>query len=478
MNAEISLFKTTRALRQAWESTHFMSWGLAAVLAVVALSAALIFGLKRGTNTPAGASQNTALNASAPIDHSKYPSIVLGMGCFWGAEKRMQELAGVLDVEAGYAGGDNPNPSYDNPNDAIPRDGYKGKSHAEVVRVYYDPQKTSLEQVLAQFWQSHNPTQGNRQGNDVGENYRSAIYFQTGEERDLAMKTQAIYQQNLKDGGNDKTITTEIEPLRNYKNAEDYHQDYLLKNPQGYCGLGGTGIAYHDSNMTLISAPNSAASSSDADPMLMSWDNVKLNEQEQLIAFEAAECAYCKRFNAEIGDKWQNPTSLVKTHLTKLPDGWTFKEELFATPTIVYFKNKTEVARFTGYTDAQKFWKWWGFQSLTDKQKKIAYSKGTEMPFTGGLLDEKRSGTYVDPVTGVPLFRSDTKFNSGTGWPSFFDPLPNAVILKPEADGRTEVISASSGVHLGHVFDDGPPPTNKRFCINSEILKFVPNAGQ
>lgn len=379
------------------------------------------------TQKPSTGNPNAAhLNAATPIDTSQYPSIVLGMGCFWGAEKRMLEVNGVVNVEAGYAGGDDPNPRYDRPNDAIPRDGYKGKSHAEVVRVYYDPQKTSLEQVLAQFWQSHNPTQGNRQGNDIGASYRSAVYYQTAAERDLALKTQAIYQKNLKDGGYNKTITTEIEPVRHYKKAEEYHQDYLLKNPQGYCGLGGVGIAYHDSNMTLISAQNTqnAQAASSANAPLMSWGAVQLSDQAQLIAFEADYCAYCKQFNAEIANQWQHPTPLLKTHLTQLPKGWTLKEALFATPTIVYFKNKTEVARFTGYTDAQAFWQWWGYHSLTDAQKRIAYNKGTEKPFTGGLLDEKRSGTYVDPVTGVALFRSDTKFNSGTGWPSFLTDCP------------------------------------------------------
>ena len=448
--------------------------GLSIVLAAFAL---FMLSTKKSNPSPTGSTSSNAY-VPAQIDHSQYPSIVLGMGCFWGAEKRMHELAGVVDVVAGYAGGDDPNPSYNRPNDAIPKGNYRGKSHAEVVRVYYDPTKTSLEQVLAQFWQSHNPTQGNRQGNDIGESYRSAIYYQTETEHDLALKTLAIYQKNLKDAGHDKTITTEIEPLRNYKNAETYHQDYLLKNPQGYCGLGGVGVAYFDANMPQNSAQNMPSNMSQSDELVMSWDKVQLNETEQLIAFEAADCAYCKKFNAEIASQWQHPTSLLKTHLTKLPAGWTFKEELFATPTIVYFKNKVEVSRFTGYTDAQKFWQWWGYQSLTDKQKQIAYGKGTEVPFTGGLLDEKRAGTYIDPVTGAALFRSDAKFNSGTGWPSFFDPLPNAVVLKPEADGRTEVISASSGIHLGHVFNDGPPPTHKRFCINSEILKFVPNPVQ
>ena len=465
--------KSTKSAKSVRGVSQYMVY--AVLTALVLLLALFIWRTQKSSE--GNPNPNIAyLNAATPIDTSQYPSIVLGMGCFWGAEKRMFEVNGVVNVEAGYAGGDDPNPRYDRPNDAIPRDGYKGKSHAEVVRVYYDPQKTSLEQVLAQFWQSHDPTQGNRQGNDVGENYRSAIYYATGNERDLALKTQAIYQQNLKEGGHNAAITTEIEPLRHYKPAEDYHQDYLLKNPNGYCGLGGVGIAYADANMPSLPSPSAKGAGTDAS--LLSWDNVALNSNEQLIAFEATDCAYCKKFNSEIGNQWQHPTPLVKTHLTQLPKGWTLKEALFATPTIVYFKNKTEVARFTGYTNAQAFWQWWGFQSLTDKQKQIAYNKGTERPFTGGLLDEKRSGTYVDPVTGVALFRSDTKFNSGTGWPSFFDPLPSAVILKPEADGRTEVISASSGIHLGHVFDDGPPPTHKRFCINSEILKFVPNAGQ
>ena len=145
----------------------------------------------------AGKNANPSLNKAA-VD-SNTPFIVLGMGCFWGAEKRMKALSGVLDVEAGYAGGDVSNPSYQTLHDIEEsiieesiNEGKAIKNHAEVVKVYYDPKQTSLQQVLIQFWENHNPTQGNRQGNDIGSNYRSAVFYRTDEERQLAEKTRAI----------------------------------------------------------------------------------------------------------------------------------------------------------------------------------------------------------------------------------------------------------------------------------------------
>jgi peptide methionine sulfoxide reductase msrA/msrB len=148
----------------------------------------------------------------------------------------------------------------------------------------------------------------------------------------------------------------------------------------------------------------------------------------------------------------------------------------------VLFENGKEVSRYTGYGGGdearQRYWKWLGFHLLTPAQQKIAFEQGTERPGTGSNLDEKRPGTFVDPISGAPLFRSDTKFESGTGWPSFFNPVPGAIV--EVADNtlgmrRVEVRSASSGIHLGHVFNDGPPPTGKRYCINGNVLKFVPD---
>ena len=142
------------------------------------------------------------------------------------------------------------------------------------------------------------------------------------------------------------------------------------------------------------------------------------------------------------------------------------------------FEEGREVSRFTGYTgDQRRFWKWLGFRLLEPEQRNIAFGNGTEPAFTGSHLDETGPGTFVDPITGAALFRSDTKFNSGTGWPSFFDPVEGAspsIPTTPTACEGVEVRSASSGIHLGHVFNDGPPPTHKRYCINGNVLKFVP----
>ncbi len=168
-------------------------------------------------------------------------SIVLGMGCFWGAEKRMSTLPGVVDVVSGYAGGNYANPSY---REVIYSE-YKAsvKNHAEVVKIVFDPAIISVERVLIGFWQSHNPTQGDRQGNDRGSQYRSAIYFNSKTDGDAARRTRDVYQRALNAAGYGP-ITTEIAPLDKFYTAEEYHQDYLVKNPNGYCGLGGTGVRY------------------------------------------------------------------------------------------------------------------------------------------------------------------------------------------------------------------------------------------
>ncbi len=159
---------------------------------------------------------------------------VFGLGCFWGAERKFWELDGVFTTSVGYAGGLTPNPDY--------REVCSGKTgHAEVVQVVFDPSVISYEALLKVFWESHDPTQGMRQGNDIGTQYRSAVYTLDDSQQVAARRSLSAYQAELERAGYGR-ITTEISPLDTYYFAEDYHQQYLAKNPGGYCGLGGTGV--------------------------------------------------------------------------------------------------------------------------------------------------------------------------------------------------------------------------------------------
>jgi peptide-methionine (S)-S-oxide reductase len=159
---------------------------------------------------------------------------LFGLGCFWGAEKKFWQLPGVYTTAVGYAAGVTPNPTY--------REVCSGMTgHSEVVLVVFDPKRISYEDLLKTFWESHNPTQGMRQGNDVGTQYRSGIYYYDDQQRAAAERSRDDYQRALASGGYG-AITTEILPAPEFYYAEDYHQQYLSKNPDGYCGLGGTGV--------------------------------------------------------------------------------------------------------------------------------------------------------------------------------------------------------------------------------------------
>ena len=160
---------------------------------------------------------------------------VFGLGCFWGAEKVFWTLPGVFTTAVGYAGGYTPNPTYEEVCSGL-------TGHAEVVLVVFDPQKTRYETLLKTFWESHDPTQGMRQGNDVGTQYRSAIYVASPQQRAQAEASRDAYQHALSQARYGR-ITTEIAEAPEFYYAEDYHQQYLAKNPRGYCGLGGTGVA-------------------------------------------------------------------------------------------------------------------------------------------------------------------------------------------------------------------------------------------
>ena len=160
---------------------------------------------------------------------------VFAMGCFWGVERLFWQRPGVYTTAVGYAGGHTPNPSYD--------EVCSGRTgHAEVALVVFDPQRIDYPSLLRMFWEGHDPTQGMRQGNDRGTQYRSAIYTFGDSQAEAALASRDRYQQQLSDAGH-SAITTAIEPAREFYYAEDYHQQYLDKNPGGYCGLGGTGVS-------------------------------------------------------------------------------------------------------------------------------------------------------------------------------------------------------------------------------------------
>ncbi|MEH2265344.1 peptide-methionine (S)-S-oxide reductase MsrA [Nostoc sp.] len=205
------------------------------------------FGKKSVIPTPEEALSGRAQSMSVPATHyvNKNPlkapfpdgleKVIFGLGCFWGAERKFWQLKGVYTTAAGYAAGFTPNPTYE--------EVCSGRTgHNEVVLVVFDPKVISYSELLKVFWESHNPTQGMRQGNDAGTQYRSGIYVYSESQKQLAEASREAYQQALNDAGYGK-ITTEILDAPEFYYAEAYHQQYLAKNPNGYCGLGGTNVS-------------------------------------------------------------------------------------------------------------------------------------------------------------------------------------------------------------------------------------------
>ena len=189
----------------------------------------------RGTAMPVPKAHFVNGHPIVPPFPAGMETAIFGLGCFWGAERIFWQTPGVYSTAAGYAGGTTPNPTYE--------ETCSGRTgHAEVVLVVYDPAVVTYEELLKKFWEGHNPTQGMRQGNDVGTQYRSSIYTTTPAQLEAALASKGRYQTELQQRGHGP-ITTEIREAGPFYYAEDYHQQYLGKNPNGYCGLGGTGVS-------------------------------------------------------------------------------------------------------------------------------------------------------------------------------------------------------------------------------------------
>jgi len=191
-----------------------------------------------GRSTPMAVPERHFVNGNrlSPPFPAGLELALFGMGCFWGAERLFWVLAGVRSTAAGYAGGLTPNPTYQEVCTGM-------TGHTEVVRVVFDPRQVSYTDLLRTFWESHDPTQGMRQGGDVGTQYRSAIYAVGDAQLKAAQESKRAYQRALDAAGHGRPITTEIRPAPVFYYAEDYHQQYFAKNPDGYCGIGGVGVA-------------------------------------------------------------------------------------------------------------------------------------------------------------------------------------------------------------------------------------------
>lgn len=309
------------------------------------------------TNLPANP------NLEVMFDKDSLEDIYLAGGCFWGLEAYMSRVYGVYNVTSGYANGKTEEPAYE---DLI----YNNSGHAETVHIQYDPKLVSIETLLSYYLKVVDPTSLNKQGNDRGTQYRTGIYYTEDTKIENIEKTLNFEQEMYEDD-----IVIEVEPLVHYYLAEEYHQDYLEKNPNGYCHI-------------------------DLD----------------VVTEDISE----------------------------------------------YTKPSDDVIK----------------EMLTDLQYKVTQKGGTEKAFSNEYWDNTEKGIYVDIVTGEPLFASKDKYKSGTGWPSFTQPISETVIVevldKRLGVDRVEVKSKLGDSHLGHVFDDGPKDRGGlRYCLNSASLKFI-----
>ncbi len=384
---------------------------------------------------------------------AKEQTIILGAGCFWGVEKFYENLSGVKSATSGYAGGE-----YDKPTYHVVlshRLNSKVKNHAEVVKVVYDDSKISTTKILKEFWQLHNPTQNNKQGNDIGNNYRSVILYTDNRQKELAYSTKKVYQKLLKNAGYGE-IKTQIEPLKKFYKAEEYHQDYLKKHPRGYCPNHATGVKFNSYSKTYIEPLGS----------------------KEIIVIDADNCPFCKKYKDDVIDSYRGTIPLRVAKESELKD-FNINSKIVGTPTTIFIDNGSEVASIRGYIDIKTFYKRVGEFKLGTKSKafKIAFNQDTESRFCKKykIFQNVTNGVFIDKVSGEPLFDTKDRFNSKSGWLSFYKAIDGAVEFKEDNSygmHRVEVIAKKSGIHLGHVFNraDG----KKRFCINANILEFKP----
>ena len=414
--------------------------------------------------------------------------IFFAAGCFWGVEKNFESIDGVIDVVSGYSGGNYEDPTYQDVLDNRTSQGEnflsilkniglsdeekeKNKNtlinHTETIKVIYDSDRVSTETLLKNFWEIHDPTQLNRQGNDVGNNYRSAIYWTTDKQKDIANRTGQEFQKLLNAEGYGQ-IVTEIAALEKFWPAESYHQDYLVKNPNGYCPDHSTGVSFLNQSSSKI-AKN---------------DIIPLGGKEIIVIGPEIEgtCLFCIEFEKKVTSKYKGTIPLRSTPASALK-GFEINTPTWATPTIFFIDDGREVWAHQGIMSSENFYKALGEFKLGKNSESfnVAFNEGTDRRFCKQyeIFKDTPEGVFIDKLSGRPLFDTADRFNSKSGWLSFTKPVDNEVYEKLDLSfgmSRTEIRSVSSDIHLGHVFNDGPDGM-PRYCINATVLEFVPRDG-
>lgn len=377
-------------------------------------------------------------------------SIVLGAGCFWGVEKYFSSLDGVSDVVSGYAGGLEPNPTYE----YVVKNRQNKTNHAEVVQITYDDTIISTTELLKEFWELHDPTQGNAQGNDIGTNYRSAIYYTTNEQKDISNQTKQEYQNLLKKAGYGK-ITTEIQKLDKFYKAKEYHQNYLAKNPNGYCPNHATGVKFETAPIKTL----------------------KPLGGKEIVVIDTVGCGWCERFRTDVMDEYRGSIPMRSATEQEI-QGYDGVGEVIGTPTVLFVVDGKVVYRHQGYMDERSFYRVMGELKLGADSEAfdVAFAKSTDRAFCKKykIFQNSGDGVFVDKISGEVLFDTRDRFDSGSGWLSFYRAVDGAVIEKSDHSHgmkRIEIIAKKSGAHLGHVFDDAPNG-RRRYCINATVLEF------
>ena len=382
-------------------------------------------------------------------------TIYLGSGCFWGAEKGYESIDGVIDAESGYANGYGVSPNY---RSIIQfKNKFNDNNFAEVVKVTFNSNAIETEDILKHFFETHDPTQFNRQGNDVGTQYRSTILYVNENQKELAEKIMEEYQILLNDGGYGE-IKTKLEPLDNFYPAEEYHQDYLKKNPNGYCPDLSTGIVFNNNDKSLL-------------------DNEILLTGKQILILDSQNyCPYCEKLKVDVTDNYKGTIPLSYRTSDQL-HGLKINSPTWATPSLIFMENGKEIFSYQGYINHKDFYQLLGKFKLGDSEAyDVAFNKGTDARFCKEyeIFKNTPDGIFIDKLSGESLFDTRDRFVSKSGWLSFTKPVEGSVYELPDNSygmRRTEIRSVSSDIHLGHVFNDGPNGM-PRYCINATVLEF------